>query len=169
MKKIYIFIIIIALIAGGIGIYLYNKNKTSSNNSSQKLPPYNATKVSTNNEISNTNSQGNTTNSGSDTSKNQLQENTQPSSPTVETEIANFTTKIYTKDSDRQTNISITCSNLNETTIENGQTFSFCDTVGKASSSKGYKKADVFVDGKKIEALGRSEIAKWVLLCIMLF
>ncbi len=160
MKKIYIFIIIIALIAGGIGIYLYNKNKTSSNNSSQKLPPYNATKVSTNNEISNTNSQGNTTNSGSDTSKNQLQENTQPSSPTVETEIANFTTKIYTKDSDRQTNISITCSNLNETTIENGQTFSFCDTVGKASSSKGYKKADVFVDGKKIEALGRSEIAK---------
>ena len=160
MKKIYIFIIIIALIAGGIGIYLYNKNKTSSNNSSQKLPPYNATKVSTNNEISNTNSQGNTTNSGSDTSKNQLQENTQPSSPTVETEIANFTTKIYTKDSDRQTNISITCSNLNETTIENGQTFSFCETVGKASSSKGYKKADVFVDGKKIEALGRSEIAK---------
>lgn len=160
MKKIYIFIIIIALIAGGIGIYLYNKNKTSSNNSSQKLPPYNATKVSTNNEISNTNSQGNTTNSGSDTSKNQLQENTQPSSPTVETEIANFATKIYTKDSDRQTNISITCSNLNETTIENGQTFSFCDTVGKASSSKGYKKADVFVDGKKIEALGRSEIAK---------
>lgn len=160
MKKIYIFIIIIALIAGGIGIYLYNKNKTSSNNSSQKLPPYNATKVSTNNEISNTNSQENTTNSGSDTSKNQLQENTQPSSPTVETEIANFATKIYTKDSDRQTNISITCSNLNETTIENGQTFSFCDTVGKASSSKGYKKADVFVDGKKIEALGRSEIAK---------
>lgn len=160
MKKIYIFIIIIALIAGGIGIYLYNKNKTSSNNSSQKLPPYNATKVSTNNEISNTNSQENTTNSGSDTSKNQLQENTQPSSPTVETEIANFATKIYTKDSDRQTNISITCSKLNETTIENGQTFSFCDTVGKASSSKGYKKADVFVDGKKIEALGRSEIAK---------
>ena len=160
MKKIYIFIIIIALIAGGIGIYLYNKNKTSSNNSSQKLPPYNATKVSTNNEISNTNSQGNTTNSGTDTSKNQLQENTQPSSPTVETEIANFTTKIYTKDSDRQTNISLTCSSLNDTTVENGQTFSFCDTVGKASSSKGYKKADVFVDGKKIEALGRSETAK---------
>ena len=117
MKKIYIFIIIIALIAGGIGIYLYNKNKTSSNNSSQKLPPYNATKVSTNNEISNTNSQGNTTNSGTDTSKNQLQENTQPSSPTVETEIANFTTKIYTKDSDMQTNISLTCSSLNDTTV----------------------------------------------------
>lgn len=168
MKKIYIFIIIIALIAGGIGIYLYNKNKTSSNNSSQKLPPYNTTKVSTNNETSNTNMQENTSaqNSSSTASENQFQENTsttentQNPAPTIETELASFTTKIYTKDSDRQTNISITCSNLNETTIENGQTFSFCDTVGKASSSKGYKKADVFVDGKKIEALGRSEIAK---------
>ena len=28
----------------------------------------------------------------------------------IETEIASFTTKIYTKDSDRQNNISITCS-----------------------------------------------------------
>lgn len=78
----------------------------------------------------------------------------QPTSPT-ETEIASFTTKIYTKDSNRQNNISITCSNLNDTTIENGETFSFCNTIGKATSSKGYKKADVFQDGEKIEALGR--------------
>ena len=78
----------------------------------------------------------------------------QPTSP-IETEIASFTTKIYTKDSNRQNNISITCSNLNDTTIENGETFSFCNTIGKATSSKGYKKADVFQDGEKIEALGR--------------
>ena len=75
-----------------------------------------------------------------------------------ETEIASFTTKIYTKDSDRQNNISITCSSLNDTTIENGKTFSFCNTVGKATSSKGYKKADVFQDGEKIEALGRWQL-----------
>ena len=81
----------------------------------------------------------------------------QPASP-IETEIASFTTKIYTKDSDRQNNISITCSSLNDTTIENGQTFSFCNTVGKATSSKGYKKADVFKDGEKIEALGRWQL-----------
>lgn len=80
-----------------------------------------------------------------------------PTSP-IETEIASFTTKIYTKDSDRQNNISITCSSLNDTTIENGQTFSFCNTVGKATSSKGYKKADVFQDGEKIEALGRWQL-----------
>ena len=82
----------------------------------------------------------------------------QPASP-IETEIASFTTKIYTKDSDRQNNISITCSSLNDTTIENGQTFSFCNTVGKATSSKGYKKADVFKDGEKIEALGRWQLS----------
>ena len=80
--------------------------------------------------------------------------NSEQSASPIETEIASFTTKIYTKDSDRQNNISITCSSLNDTTIENGQTFSFCNTVGKATSSKGYKKADVFKDGEKIEALG---------------
>ena len=79
--------------------------------------------------------------------------NSEQSASPIETEIASFTTKIYTKDSDRQNNISITCSSLNDTTIENGQTFSFCNTVGKATSSKGYKKADVFQDGEKIEAL----------------
>lgn len=84
--------------------------------------------------------------------------NSEQSASPIETEIASFTTKIYTKDSDRQNNISITCSSLNDTTIENGQTFSFCNTVGKATSSKGYKKADVFKDGEKIEALGRWQL-----------
>lgn len=84
--------------------------------------------------------------------------NSEQSASPIETEIAGFTTKIYTKDSDRQNNISITCSSLNDTTIENGQTFSFCNTVGKATSSKGYKKADVFQDGEKIEALGRWQL-----------
>lgn len=84
--------------------------------------------------------------------------NLEQSASPIETEIASFTTKIYTKDSDRQNNISITCSSLNDTTIENGQTFSFCNTVGKATSSKGYKKADVFQDGEKIEALGRWQL-----------
>ena len=84
--------------------------------------------------------------------------NSEQSASPIETEIASFTTKIYTKNSDRQNNISITCSSLNDTTIENGQTFSFCNTVGKATSSKGYKKADVFQDGEKIEALGRWQL-----------
>ena len=71
-----------------------------------------------------------------------------------ETEIASFTTKIYTKDSGRQNNLTIACSTLNDTTVENGKTFSFSKTVGKATSGKGYKKADVFRNGDVIEALG---------------
>ena len=71
-----------------------------------------------------------------------------------ETEIASFTTKIYTKDSGRQNNLTIACSTLNNTTVENGKTFSFSKTVGKATSGKGYKKADVFRNGDVIEALG---------------
>ena len=36
-----------------------------------------------------------------------------------------------------------------------GSTFSFCDTVGKATSSKGYQKADVYThDGEVTKALG---------------
>lgn len=103
-----------------------------------------------------TNQNSNDSTDNSSQSSNTISENNseQPIFP-IETEIANFTTKIYTKDSNRQNNISITCSSLNDTTIENGETFSFCDTVGKATSSKGYKKADVFQDGEKIEALGR--------------
>ena len=72
----------------------------------------------------------------------------------TETQISEFTTKIYTKDSERQNNISITCSTLNDTIVENGDTFSFCNTVGKATSSKGYEKADVFKDGEVVQALG---------------
>lgn len=66
----------------------------------------------------------------------------------IEKQIAKFTTKIYTKDSGRQNNIRITCSTLNNTLVKNGETFSFCNTVGKATTSKGYEKADVF-DSKR--------------------
>ena len=105
----------------------------------------------------NQNSEAHSDNSSKSQNTSNVNNSEQSASP-IETEIASFTTKIYTKDSDRQNNISITCSSLNDTTIENGQTFSFCNTVGKATSSKGYKKADVFKDGEKIEALGRWQL-----------
>ena len=184
MKKIYIIpLIVFILICIGVGVYLYNKNNKSNNsNSNLNTIPYNSTRVSTTNDTSNVNTQnglqpnndlpdessknedvtqGNssTENTSNPSNENPASENTEqaPSSETKpqETEIASFTTKIYTKDSDRQTNMSITCSSLNDTTVENGKTFSFCNTVGKATSAKGYKKADVFKDGEKVEALGR--------------
>ena len=72
----------------------------------------------------------------------------------MKTEIASFTTKIYSKDSDRQNNVTKACSTLNDTTVKNGATFSFTNTIGKTSSAKGYEKANVFQDGKVIEAMG---------------
>lgn len=68
-----------------------------------------------------------------------------------EEEISSFTTKIVTKDSSRQKNISITCSTLNDTLVENGAEFSFCNTVGRATTAKGYEEADIFDSNRKKE------------------
>ena len=72
----------------------------------------------------------------------------------TETEISNFSTKIYNKDEDRQNNITITCKNLTGKEIQPGETFSFCNTVGKATHEKGYEEADIYVEGKKEQGLG---------------
>ena len=157
MKK-YIFLIIL-VIASIIGfMYFYTRNNTTTK------PNYNAERTSQNiinetntieneiNEISN-----NTANEENQTEKNEEkkpEEEPKKDEPKKETEIASFTTKIYTKDSGRQNNLTLACSTLNNTTVENGKTFSFSKTVGRATSSKGYKKADVFRNGDVIEALG---------------
>ena len=87
---------------------------------------------------------------------NNTPENTSSSSTPVEKTLATFSTKIYSKDSARQNNIKITCNSLNNTTVKNGSTFSFCNTVGQATSAKGYQKADIFdKDGNKKKGLGR--------------
>lgn len=117
-------------------------------------------------EINNTssaesnNTPENTTSEGSDnTSENKNSNepvNTSSSSTPVEKTLATFSTKIYSKDSARQNNIKITCNSLNNTTVKNGSTFSFCNTVGQATSAKGYQKADIFdKDGNKKKGLGR--------------
>ena len=171
MKKLYVFIIIGLIVLGcGFGFYFYKRNNSStSKNSSLNDFPYNSARVSTNDNSSNTEnvnissqndvSQNETANNNSLDANNENLDNSSSNkeekpAPVTETEIASFTTKIYTKDSERQNNISITCSSLNDTTVENGKTFSFCNTVGKATTAKGYKKADVFKDGEKVEALG---------------
>ena len=72
-----------------------------------------------------------------------------------EEEISNFSTKIYTKDSGRQNNLTITCKTLDGTEVKPGETFSFCNTVGKATTARGYQEADIFTaDGKKTKGLG---------------
>lgn len=108
----------------------------------------------------NNNTPENTTSKESDnTSENKNSNepvNTNSSSTPVEKTLATFSTKIYSKDSARQNNIKITCNSLNNTTVKNGSTFSFCNTVGQATSAKGYQKADIFdKDGNKKKGLGR--------------
>lgn len=75
--------------------------------------------------------------------------------PDSETDIASFSTKIYIKDSDRQHNIGLTTSKLNGTIVQPGETFSFCNTIGKATADKGYKKADIYdSEGNIIQGYG---------------
>ena len=59
-------------------------------------------------------------------------------------EIGKYSTKIYDKDEERQHNIELTCSKVDMVTVKSGETFSFCDTVGKATPDAGYEKAKIF-------------------------
>ena len=154
MKKIIIIFIILGLISIGVGIYITNRNKSSENNN----PSYNSARLSADNSTIAENTTPNLSSNENQNSENynsDAEESTQESKKTeTETKISEFTTKIYTKDEERQNNINITCNSLNDTYVEVGDTFSFCNTVGKATTSKGYEKADVFKDGEVIQALG---------------
>ena len=70
-------------------------------------------------------------------------------------EISSFTTKVHDHSPNRKTNVDITISKINGYRLEPGQTFSFCDLVGKATPEKGYKKAKVFdAEGNLIDGYG---------------
>lgn len=173
MKKVYIFLII-GIIALGIGVsvYWFKSNKKISDNKDKYYFEYNSTRVSTQNETGNSSSNtitentssNNSTNNTNDTKNDSSSSNSNPeptpdsksqeNSTPKETVLSEYSTKIYSKDPERQNNVTITCSTLNDTTVENGETFSFTSTIGKATSSKGYQKADVFKDGEKVQALG---------------
>ena len=163
-KKWIILCILIVLALIGAGIYFYyNSNNANSNN-------YDAQRTATNDDSSNnenntsSSDENNTDNSNSEntsdqntTQENNTTDNTTEIKKGITTEqtISSFSTKIYTKDSSRQNNIEITCNTLNNTIVNPGSTFSFCSTVGQATTSKGYQKADVSDNnGKKKKGLG---------------
>lgn len=143
MKKYIIGLMIIGVLIGGIWIW-YNSNKTDNKQQSQtntNKSNYQAERSSTNQNIIND------TNNNANVIK-------QKPKPKQETEIAKFSTKIYNKESERQNNITITCKAITTKEVAPGETFSFCDTVGKSTSEKGYQEADIYVDGKKKQGLG---------------
>lgn len=139
-NKIWIILSIVIIIGIGVGIYFFAKNNNSNKSD------YSAQKTTVNQQINSEN----TTNI-TNTTPQVINEN----KPKTEELISSFSTKIYTNDSSRQTNINITCSTLNDTIIANGSTFSFCNTVGQATSDKGYQEADIFDnEGNKKKGLG---------------
>lgn len=76
-------------------------------------------------------------------------------SPAVkEEELASYSTKVSGSTSSRLTNIRITCKKLNGTTVNTGDTFSFCEITGPSTAEEGYKEATMFLDGKEVQSLG---------------
>ena len=146
----------------GIGVYYYF---TSTKNNDESNYETNRTSTNVNNE-ENSSQKENTfaENQTLEEQKNQEENKSNDNKVTeekpkeqqyTEKQLSSFSTKIYSKDSARQNNIKITCNTLNNTTVKNGSTFSFCDTVGKATSAKGYQEADVYDhNGNKTKGLG---------------
>lgn len=159
MKKILIILAIVFLIVV-LGIWWYGKNnKAEENNGSN----YQAEKSIATNNI-NTDNINNSNKINTNITQNQINTNTntntntsnitEPVQPKTETQIAVFTTKIYGNEASRQNNMQITCNTLNNVEVQPGETFSFCNTVGKATAEKGYQEADIFVDGEKKKGFG---------------
>lgn len=162
-KNIWIILTIILILIVGFSIFFFTKNNNKNTDNKDNNTVYEANRTSTNNII-NTSTEKQTTN----TYKNNL--NTQNTSnintnysskekintrKKLEEQIATFSTKIYSQDTSRQNNIEITCRALDGTTVKNGATFSFCNTVGPSTSNKGYQKADIFDNkGNKKKGLG---------------
>lgn len=154
MKKTIVIIIAIAVIIGG-GVWWWkssNTEKISKNNGNESN--YQAERSSTNQNINSTESENKIEGKTNNTGVNTTNESSDLNPTNQEKEIARFTTKIYTKEPERQNNIAITCKALESKLIEPGETFSFCNTVGKATTAKGYQEADIYVDGKKEKGLG---------------
>lgn len=135
--KKWIFIILAILLLIGIGIYFF----FFSNN--QNITPTPGTRVSTDGS----NPQGT---NGQNSSEEENNATTQKESIGVteglEKEIAKFSTKIMEEDNNRDNNMEISLSKLNNTIVKAGDTFSFNDTVGCPTPDEGYEKAGVFVE-----------------------
>ena len=145
-NKTLILIIFLLVVLIAVAVYFSVNNNKNEENS------YQANRTSsadTQNDNNKTNDEQNNESSKED-NENKIDKEQQYK----EEQLSTFTTKIYSKDSERQNNIKITCNTLNGTTVKAGETFSFCSTVGKATSDKGYQEADVFDhNGNKTKGL----------------
>lgn len=132
-----------------VSILLFSLAGCSSNNKEQNTVSANkvSTELTINNNIVNT-TQTNTT------ITNEIRVGAHDFD-NEEEEISSFSTKLVGRNTARTRNIGITTSILNETIVENGSIFSFCNTVGEPTADKGYEKADSFdKNGNTVKTLG---------------
>lgn len=163
MKKICItFTVFLTLLA-----FTGCENKKTPNTDSNVSVNRTSTSITNNNIIDNQNpienstsntleNPSNTNENNNPTQDNNTDVNQPPANPPAQTEsvASEFTTQIKTKSSNRANNIQLTCSKINDVVVKAGETFSFCETTGKSTEADGYKKADVIVGEKVIQALG---------------
>lgn len=139
IEKKYMIFIIFVLLFSLTGCKDNNTNNTVSVN-----------KVSTEVTINTTNNNSNVTNNITEI---RIPEHEVKSSQEVE--LSSFSTKLGGKDTPRSRNIGITTSILNETVVNDGETFSFCGIVGKPTADRGYEEADSFdTNGKTVKTYG---------------
>lgn len=134
-----------------------SENNTEINRTSAEFNVSNQNKEIANSNTSNTNSGDNenvNTSNVNESSNENITSSKEMEKEPIETELANFSTRIIDKDENRQNNIRLTCSKLNELTIDSGSTFSFLKSIGETTVEAGYKEADILINGKKTKGLG---------------
>lgn len=128
-KNNYIFIIIFLVIIIGAIIYF-----TFFNNNGQTNTDIRGSKISTDINIENT--------------------NTQVKQTPKEIQIATYSTQIKDNSPGRLTNIRITCGIINGTIINPGQTFSFNEIVGQPTAARGYQEAKIIINHETETGIG---------------
>lgn len=131
MKKRYIFILLIVTLYFLSGCE-FNKHNSTNNDSKNNVEISRTNFESKNNTITDINTNLNTNIISNNNSSNN--EENKATSP-VETELASFSTTILDKTENRQHNIKLTCSKLNNLTINSKETFSFLNMLGETSES----------------------------------
>lgn len=138
--------------------YIADRTSTNNRNNIADKSSNNASNTENNNVNQNANVENtnvNEHNTNINNNLNNLENNTNNTLPMQEEVISAFSTKVYSKDANRQNNIKLACSELNGTIVPNGSTFSFCKTVGQSTPQKGYTEADIFdEDGNKKKGIG---------------
>lgn len=142
----------ILLIITIISVFIFSGCEKQENNTETNSIEVNRTnfEISNNLIVQNTVTSENNT-----TSETPDKANTNSSTSNTNKVISKYSTKIYSKDKNRQNNLEITANALNGTVVQPNETFSFTKTIGPASKSKGYEKADIFdSNGNKIKGYG---------------